>query len=144
MIWALWYGVLSSWKQPEEDGYTGQQQYSGRLWCLKNAQLVLEGPKIWKCLPHWYTTTTRLNCWYEAGWIHAFMLFAPNTDRTFQIKTHQTRQHFSNFPLSNCGEPVQTVTEVSCSKLTAKQWKRYHDSYLTKHNVIGLYFSKVV
>ncbi len=26
----------------------GQQQYSGRLWCLNNAQLVLRGPKCAK------------------------------------------------------------------------------------------------
>ncbi len=32
-----------------------------------------------------------------------------------EIKTHQTRQHFSNLLLSNVGDPVWIVSSVSCS-----------------------------
>ncbi len=60
MIWALWHGALSCWKKPSEDKYTvvkkrdghGQQLYSGRLWCLNDAQLVIRGPKCAKKISH--------------------------------------------------------------------------------------------
>ncbi len=32
--------------------------------------------------PHHYTTTSSLNRWDKAGWIHAFMFFTPNSDPT--------------------------------------------------------------
>ncbi len=44
------------WSQ--RDGH-GQQLYSGRLWRLNYAQLVLSVPRIYP--PHHYTTTTSLN-----------------------------------------------------------------------------------
>ncbi len=51
----------------------GQQQYSGRLWHLNDAQLVLSVSR--KYPPHHYTTTNSLNHWDKAGWIYAFMFF---------------------------------------------------------------------
>jgi len=61
IIWSLWHGTLSCWSSHQKmrtlhDG-TGQQQYSGGLWRLNNAQL--------KSPPHHYTT--RLNRWDKAG-----------------------------------------------------------------------------
>lgn len=62
----------------------GQEQCSYRLWCLKNVHLL---PKVCqeKNPPQHYTITTSLNLWYEAGWIHAFMKFMPNSDLTAKI-----------------------------------------------------------
>ncbi len=96
----------------------GQQQYSGRLWRLNDAQLVLR-----KYPPHHYTTTTSLNCWDKAGWIHAFMFFYAkfwpyHLNVAAELETHQNRQHFSNLLLSNFGESVEIVASVSCSYLT--------------------------
>ena len=42
-------------------------------------------------IPHHYTT---LNRWYKAGWIHAFMMFTPNSDPTIwmlQLKSKLVR-----------------------------------------------------
>ncbi len=100
---ALWHGALSCWKYIRRwytvviKGWTCQKQYSGRLWCLNNPQLVLSVPR--KYPTHHYTTTSSLNRWYKAGWIHAFIFFTPNSDSTIwisqQIET-QIRQIFSN------------------------------------------------
>ncbi len=43
---------------------------------LNDAQFLLSVPR--KYPPHHYTTTTSLNRWDKAGWIHAFMFFTPN------------------------------------------------------------------
>ncbi len=68
------------------------QQYSGRLWRLNNAQLVLKGPKCAKKYPpHHYTTTSSLNRWDKAGWIHAFMCFTPNSDPTIWMSQQKSR-----------------------------------------------------
>ncbi len=54
MIWALWHGALSCWKQPSEDGYTvvikgwTWSATNTRLWHIKDSQLVLRGPKCAK------------------------------------------------------------------------------------------------
>ncbi len=90
--WALWHGDLL--EVVSEDGYTVvikgwtmiEQQYSGRLWRLNNAQLVLR-----KYPPHHYTTTTSLNRWDKAGWIHAFMFFTPNSDPTIWMSQQKSR-----------------------------------------------------
>ncbi len=37
--------------------------------------------------PHHYITTTSLNRWDKAGWIHAFMLFMPNSDATSEYRS---------------------------------------------------------
>ncbi len=72
MIWALCHGALSCWKYIRRwytvviKGWTWSQQYSGRLWCLNDAQLVQSVPR--KYPPHHYTTSTSLNRWDKAGW----------------------------------------------------------------------------
>ncbi len=66
--------------------------------------------------PHHYTTTTSLNRWDKAGWIHAFMFFLQiltlHLNVAAEIETHQTRQRFSNLLLSNFCEPVQIVAKL--------------------------------
>ncbi len=48
---------------------------------VNNAQLVLRGLSVpRKYPPPYYIHTSNLNHWYCAGWIHAFMLFTPNSD----------------------------------------------------------------
>lgn len=43
-------------------------------------ELVLWGPGVpRKYPPHNYTTTTSMDIWYNAWWIHACMLFTPNS-----------------------------------------------------------------
>ncbi len=72
--------------------HDGQQQYSGRLWRLNNAQLVLRGPKCAKKIfPDHYTTTTSLNRWDKAGWIYAFMFFKSNSDPTIWMLQQKSR-----------------------------------------------------
>jgi len=80
------------WSQ--RDGH-GQQQYSGRLWRLNDAQLVLRGPKCAKKIliqgrmdPCCHVVDTK------------FWPYHPNV--TAEIETHQTRQCFSNLLLSLC------------------------------------------
>ncbi len=76
--------------------------------------------KMQTSTPHHYTTTTSLNHWDKAGWIHAFMFFYAkfwpyHLNIAAEIETHQTRQRFSNLLLSNFGDPVWIVSSVSCS-----------------------------
>ncbi len=40
--------AIRRWVHCSHKGMNGQQQYSGSLWCLNNAQLVLKGPKCTK------------------------------------------------------------------------------------------------
>lgn len=75
--------------QPSEDEYTvvirkyGQQQNSGRLSHLSDAQLILLGTVCRDDIPHTITPpSTSLNHSHRAGRCHAFMLFAPNSDFT--------------------------------------------------------------
>ena len=73
--------------------------------------------------PHHYTTSSSLNCWYKAGWIHAFMLFKPNSDPTIWMLQLKSRlitpgSVFLVFLLPNFGKIEWIVTSVSCSKLT--------------------------
>ena len=81
----------------------GQQQYSNRLWHSSDDWLVLTGPKCAKkTFPHHYTTATSLDCWHKAGWVHGFMLLAPNSDpdhlyASTEFEIHQTRLSFFQF-----------------------------------------------
>ncbi len=48
---------------------------------FKRCSIGTKGPKVCQeNIPHTnlHTTTTSLNCWDKAGWIHAFMFFTPN------------------------------------------------------------------
>ncbi len=76
-IWVKW----THWHVQETSLRWFELYESGRLWRLNNAQLVLRGPKCAKKIsPTHYTTTTSLNHWDKAGWIHAFMFFKPNSE----------------------------------------------------------------
>lgn len=59
--------------------------------------------------PYHYTDSSSLNCSHKAGWIHVLMMFVTNSDPAIlkvaaEIKTHQTREHFSYLLLSNFNE----------------------------------------
>ncbi len=56
-----------------------------------DAQLVLRGPKCAKNISHHYTTTSSLNRWDKAGWIHAFMFFTPNSNPTIWMSEQKSR-----------------------------------------------------
>ncbi len=73
-----------------EDGYT--VVIKGWTWsttilrktvAFKRCSIGTKGPKLCQenIPPHHYTTTS-LNRWDKAGWIHAFMFFAPNSHST--------------------------------------------------------------
>lgn len=50
----LWHGTLFCWKQPWEDGFTVviKNEHGQQLWYLKDAQLLLRGPKSTKKTSH--------------------------------------------------------------------------------------------
>ncbi len=57
---------------------------------MNKAKLVLSDPKCAKKYPpHHYTTS--LNRWDKAGWIHAFMIFMPNSDPTIWMSQQKSR-----------------------------------------------------
>ncbi len=102
-----------------------QQQYSGRLWCLNDAQLVLRGPKCAKKIsptplhhhhqPELLRQSRMDPCFhvlYDKFWPY-------HLNVTVEIETHQTRQRFSNLlcPIL-VSEPVWIVSSISCSSLT--------------------------
>lgn len=54
----------------------GQQQYSGRLQCVNDAQLLLRGPQWAKTVPPPPSLHQQQpHRWYRTGWIHAVAVF---------------------------------------------------------------------
>ncbi len=101
---------------------TVQQQYSGRMWRLNDAQLVLRGPKCAKIyIPphhlHHHQQSELLRHGRMDPCFHVlYTKFWPyNLNGAAEIETHQTRQCFSNLLLSNFSEPVWIVASLYCS-----------------------------
>ncbi len=92
----------------------------GRLWHLNNAQLVLRGPKCAKKISptplHHHHQPEPLRQGRMDPCFHVlYAKFWPyHLNVAAEIKTHQTRQRFSNLLLSNSDEPVRIVASVSC------------------------------
>lgn len=114
-------------KQPLEDVHTvvmkGQQQNSGRLWCLNNPLLVLRNPKCDN-----KASSKPLNHHQPAAWTVDTRLDAAMLSCCLQqiqtltsIKTHQTRQQFSICLLFYFAEPMWIVESgLSCQLLTCQ------------------------
>ncbi len=130
MIWALWHGALSCWKYIRRCvhcSYKGMDmvhQYSGQLWCLNDAQLVLRGLKCAKKISptplHHHHQPEPLRQGRMDSCFHVlYAKFWPyHLNVAAEIKTHQIRQRFYNLLLSSFGDPVWIVDSVSCSYLT--------------------------
>ncbi len=101
------------------DGY-GQQQYSGLLWCLNDTQMAIKGPKCAKNISptplHHHHQPEPLRRDRMHPCFH--VLYSKFWPYHLKIKTHQTRQRFSNLILSNFGDPVWIVVSVTCFYLT--------------------------
>ncbi len=93
---------IRRWVHGVIKGWHGQQQYSGRLWCLNDAQLVLKGPKCAKKifptpLHHHQPEPLRQSrmdpCFHDL-----YTKFWPyHLNVTVEIEIHQTRQCFPIF-----------------------------------------------
>ncbi len=127
MIWALWRCIILL-EVASEDGYTvvikgwhGQQQYSGRLWRLNDAQLVLRGSKCAKKisptpLHHYHQPEPLRQSRMDPCFHVLYTKFWPyHLNVAAEIETRQIRQRFSILLLSNFGEPVWILASVSCS-----------------------------
>ncbi len=91
MIWALWHvhypagSSIRRWVHcSQRDGH-GQQQYSGRLWCLNNAQLVLRGSKCPKKISPTPLHHHQPEPLRQGRMDPCFMFFTPNSDPTIWI-----------------------------------------------------------
>ncbi len=60
---------------------------------FKRRSIGTKNPKVCQenIPPHHYTTTTSLNHWDKTEWIHAFMLFTPNSDPTIWMSQQKSR-----------------------------------------------------
>ncbi len=128
MIWALWTWCIILLKVAMRikgikviKAWHGRQQYSGRLWRLNNAQLVLRGPKCAKKISptplHHHHQPEPLRQGRMDPCFHVlYAKFWPyHLNVAAEIETLQTRQRFYKPLLSNFGEPVRIVDSVSCS-----------------------------
>ncbi len=76
-----WYTVVIK-------GWTWSAKMLRQAVAFKRCSIGIKGPKAYQeNTPHHYTTTTSLNRWEKAGWIHAFMLFMPNSDSTSECRS---------------------------------------------------------
>ncbi len=101
------------------DGH-GQQQYSGRLWRLKDAQLVLRVPKCAKKIsptPLHHHQPEQLRQGRMDPYFHVLYakFWSYHLNVAAEIETHQTRQRFSNLLFSNFGEYVRFVAKWVCA-----------------------------
>ncbi len=100
--------ALRRWVHCSHKGMSiGQQQYSGRLWSLNNAQLVLRGPKCVKKISptplHLHHQPEPLRQGRMDPCFHVlYAKFWPcHLNVAAEIETHHRRQRFSNLVLSN-------------------------------------------
>lgn len=138
IIGALGHGTLSCWKQPWVHSWTdrrGQQKYKSRLWCLKDAHLVLTWLKSANKCPGSFTPPTA-----EPGQDGSMLLFTPNFDPTICCSKNRNSsdqvtlfQYFKGKILSNFLEPVWAVDSVSCSYLTWVSSSVVFCCYLLQH-----------
>lgn len=88
----------------------GRHSYSGRLWSLNNAQLVLRGSKFVKSAP---PSTAATNCWCKTGWNHAFISFTPpNPDIEMsqqKLRFVTTGNVFPSFCCAIVGSPCEIL-----------------------------------
>lgn len=78
----------------------------------------MKGPEVCQQnIPHIITTLPAT--WPIDIWMHAFMLFTPNSTSTIwmSLETHQTRKYISNLLFPNFGELVQIRASVFCTSL---------------------------
>lgn len=97
----------------------GQQQYSGYNVYTLCATGTLGSKAYQKNVPDTITpTSSSLNCWYLAGWIHAFTFFTPNCYPTISMLQQQSISTPGSIfpvsvPVSYFDQPVWFVGSIS-------------------------------